>query len=104
MHSSSQVQRYEGGFTLFGPHTLGAYIQTMTDLAQGMLSRAPPKEPSARPPDLMSRQISLLMPVLIDTVPFGCKYGDAVVDAGGVYRPGEVVEVTFRWVPGWVSG
>lgn len=22
-----QVQRYEGGFTLFGPHTLDAYIQ-----------------------------------------------------------------------------
>ena len=29
-----QVQRYEGAFTLYGPHTLDAYIQTAVQMAQ----------------------------------------------------------------------
>src|SRR5687768_3832372 len=32
-----QVQRYEGGFTLFGPHTLDAYIQEFRSLASAMV-------------------------------------------------------------------
>jgi hypothetical protein len=29
-----QVQRYEGAFTLYGPHTLDAYIQTAVQMAE----------------------------------------------------------------------
>jgi neutral ceramidase len=29
-----QVQRYEGASTLYGPHTLDAYIQTVLELVQ----------------------------------------------------------------------
>ena len=31
-----QVQRYEGASTIYGPHTLQAYIQHFTGLAQAM--------------------------------------------------------------------
>jgi hypothetical protein len=91
-----QVQRYEGGFTLFGPHTLAAYIQTITNLATQLVTRAPPAAVTVTPPDLGPRQVSLLADALLDTVPWVSRFGEVVVDAGGVYRPGEKVEVTFR--------
>ncbi|KAI8469411.1 MAG: Neutral/alkaline nonlysosomal ceramidase [Monoraphidium minutum] len=105
------VQRYEGGFTLFGPHTLDAYIQTLTGarsrprprplprhacLAKDIIAGAPIPPPAVTPPDLSSRQISLLPPVVPDMVPLSTNFGDVVADVAGAYRPGQTVEVTFR--------
>lgn len=92
------MQRYEGGFTLYGPKTLEAYVQTMVGLAEEMASGAAPPPPVATPPDLLPRQFSLLAPPGPDGVPPGAAFGEAVVDAAGAYRRGEVVEVSFRWV------
>ncbi len=33
---SSQIQRYEGASTIFGPHTLSAYIQRYRGLAKAI--------------------------------------------------------------------
>jgi hypothetical protein len=61
-----------------------------------MAAGAPPAAPAVTPPDLSSRQISLLAPPVLDTVPPGAAFGDAVADVAGVYRRGDKVEVTFR--------
>lgn len=94
------VQRYEGGFTLYGPHTLAAYLQTLTDLAKEMASGAPAAKslpPGApRPPDLSASQLSLAGAPGADGVPGGAAFGDVAADAAGAYGPGEVVEVSFR--------
>jgi neutral ceramidase len=92
-----QVQRYEGASTLYGPHTLGAYIQTAVDLATAMV-KGQPVVSKVQPPNLRDQQISLLPPVLMDTVPLGTEFGDVVQDVNSSYSPGDTVEVVFRWV------
>ncbi len=72
------------------------YLQEVLKLAESMLAGTPLPPSSVRPPDLESVQISLLAPVVRDTVPFAAHFGDVVVDTQGVYRPGQVVEATFR--------
>lgn len=90
-----QVQRYEGGSTLYGPHTLDAYIQACMQLAKAMVAGAP--VPSAPPPaDFEHKLISLLPPVVVDSVPSPHKFGDVIKQPGPApYKPGEVVEVVF---------
>jgi len=68
----------------------------MQDLTHQLLNNAPPPPPTIRPPDLSSSQVCLLAPPLLDTVPLVSNFGDVVVNVGGVYRPGERVDVTFR--------
>ena len=65
-----QVQRYEGASTIFGPHTLGAYMQEFRRLVADMAAGRP-SAPGPQPPDLLDRQWSLLPPVVIDAVPSG---------------------------------
>lgn len=36
LHSSVQVQRYEGASTIYGPHTLSAYVQKYRGLARAI--------------------------------------------------------------------
>uniref|UniRef100_A0A6N2M2V4 Neutral ceramidase n=1 Tax=Salix viminalis TaxID=40686 RepID=A0A6N2M2V4_SALVM len=54
-----EVQRYEGASTLYGPHTLSAYIQEFRKLGAALISGRP-VEPGPQPPDLLDEQISLL--------------------------------------------
>uniref|UniRef100_A0A1D1ZYS6 Neutral/alkaline non-lysosomal ceramidase N-terminal domain-containing protein n=1 Tax=Auxenochlorella protothecoides TaxID=3075 RepID=A0A1D1ZYS6_AUXPR len=71
-----QAQRYEGGFTLFGPNTLDAYIQEFKSLAKDMVDGAPLNtEDQPRPPNLLSKQWSLVPPVVTDSVPWGMQEG-----------------------------
>ena len=90
------VQRYEGGFTLFGPHTLDAYIQEFRRLAVAMVEQ---KEtpPGPQPPDLLRDQWSLVPGVVADGVPFGSQFGAVVKDVEKkVYQGGDVAEVIFQ--------
>jgi len=91
-----QVQRYEGGFTLYGPHTLDAYIQEFRKLASAMVEgRGTPAGP--KPPDLLNEQWSLVPGVVADAVPFGVNFGDAYKDvAKSVYFPGDKIVVEFH--------
>jgi neutral ceramidase len=65
-------QRYEAASTLYGPHTLSAYIQEIERITKHLLDDTPAA--SDKPPDdLSSKQISLLPPVVVDIVGLGKK-------------------------------
>ncbi|KAL4436684.1 hypothetical protein ABPG75_003823 [Micractinium tetrahymenae] len=90
------VQRYEGGFTLFGPHTLDAYIQEFVRLA-GAMVRDEPTDPGPAPPNQLAAQWSLVPPVVWDGPPAGKRFGDMAEDVPrDSYRAGETVAATFH--------
>ncbi|CAA6655087.1 unnamed protein product [Spirodela intermedia] len=90
------IQRYEGASTLYGPHTLSGYIQEFKKLATALIS-GETVEAGPLPPDLLKKQISLLPPVVMDSTPFGVKFGDISVDVpvNATVRKGETVSATF---------
>lgn len=91
-----QIQRYEGASTLYGPHTLSAYIQEFKKLATALTKGVTvPAGPS--PPDLLDKQISLLTPVVMDTAPAGVNFGDCSADVpqNSTFKRGGNVTVVF---------
>ncbi|KAF9621497.1 hypothetical protein IFM89_021801 [Coptis chinensis] len=93
-----KLQRYEGASTLYGPHTLSAYIQEFNKLATAMAKGEKlAKGPS--PPDLSSVQISLIVQPLGDSLPPEKKFGDIKQDIllprRGSFTKGERVDATF---------
>ncbi|KAL5991596.1 hypothetical protein ACLOJK_012505 [Asimina triloba] len=91
-----QIQRYEGGSTLYGPHTLSAYIQEFKKLATALVT-GKSVEPGPQPPDLLSKQIGLLPPVVVDSTPIGIQFGDVKTDVpqNSTFRRGDTVTVVF---------
>ncbi|KAJ6425350.1 hypothetical protein OIU84_026007 [Salix udensis] len=91
-----EVQRYEGASTLYGPHTLSAYIQEFRKLGAALISGRP-VEPGPQPPDLLDKQISLLTPVVLDSTPSGAKFGKVKSDVAlnSTFKRGDMVTVTF---------
>lgn len=91
-----QMQRYEGASTLFGPHTLSAYIQEFKKLATALIG-GKPVEPGPQPPDLLNKQISLLPPVVVDSTPPGVNFGDVSRDVprNSTFNRGGIVTVVF---------
>eukprot|EP00241_Pyramimonas_parkeae_P023490 CAMPEP_0114291974 /NCGR_PEP_ID=MMETSP0059-20121206/8801_1 /TAXON_ID=36894 /ORGANISM="Pyramimonas parkeae, Strain CCMP726" /LENGTH=272 /DNA_ID=CAMNT_0001413565 /DNA_START=156 /DNA_END=974 /DNA_ORIENTATION=- len=91
-----QVQRYEGASTLYGPHTLAAYLQLYRQLATAMASGEEVPEGPA-PPDLSEKIPSFVAPVVTDSIPKGAHYGGIVMDVRQrVFRAGDVVSATFH--------
>jgi neutral ceramidase len=91
------AQRYEGGFTLFGPHTLDAYIQEFRKLAEAMVNgKSTPEGP--QPPDQLAQQWSLVPGVVADGVPNGVGFGDPVkdVEESLTFTAGDQVRVVFQ--------
>jgi len=91
-----EVQRYEGASTLYGPHTLSAYIQEFKKLAGAIIS-SQPVEAGPQPPDLLEKQISLLTPVVMDGTPRGVNFGDVSSDVpkNSTFKRGNLVTVSF---------
>ncbi|KAK6935781.1 Neutral/alkaline non-lysosomal ceramidase, N-terminal [Dillenia turbinata] len=91
-----QVQRYEGASTLFGQHTLSAYIQEFKKLASALVTEKI-VEPGPQPPDLLDKQISFLTPVVVDMTPPGVNFGDVSSDVpqNSTFTRGGMVSVTF---------
>lgn len=87
---------FQGASTLYGPHTLTAYIQQFKKLASALIS-GHSVEPGPRPPDLLDKQLSLLPSVVLDTTPIGVDFGDIKLDVphNGTFRKGNMVSVTF---------
>jgi neutral ceramidase len=90
------VQRYEGASTLYGPHTLNAflnasltYLPYLADDAKG----APPPGPT--PPDNRERSISLIRGVVFDGAGFGRSFGQVITDVSPTYPLGALVRATF---------
>ncbi|KAH7567060.1 hypothetical protein JRO89_XS07G0011600 [Xanthoceras sorbifolium] len=91
-------QRYEAASTLYGPHTLSAYIQEFNILAKAMAKgEKVAKGPS--PPDLYSKQLSLSINPIGDTPPPKIKFGDIKEDitqpTSGSFTKGDRPSATF---------
>lgn len=89
-----QKQRYEAASTIYGPHTLGAYIQQYTYLTQAMLQgnqlqRGPP------PPNLYDDQLSFVPGVVMDNPPLGHHFGDCIEQPAPSYLTGRRVSAKF---------
>ncbi|KAL1956640.1 hypothetical protein VTO42DRAFT_6987 [Malbranchea cinnamomea] len=94
------VQRYEGGSTLHGPHTLAAHVNvTLTYLPvlsnESDPESLPPAGPS--PPINIDKALSFISPVIRDGTPIGKAFGDVVSshEEGATFRPGDTVSTTF---------
>ncbi|CAO2650082.1 Nn.00g013740.m01.CDS01 [Neocucurbitaria sp. VM-36] len=90
------IQRYEGASTLYGPHTLNAYINStltylpyLADDATG----SPPPGPS--PPDNREKSISLITGVVYDGAGIGRSFGQVTKDVSSSYPRGSLVTATF---------
>lgn len=84
--------------TLYGPHTLSAYIQEFKKLAKAMAKGEPvPKGPS--PPDLSSELIRNQVGPVGESPPPGVNFGDIKDDVNlpksGLFAKGERVNATF---------
>ncbi|KAG9510793.1 Neutral ceramidase, partial [Fragariocoptes setiger] len=92
-----QMQRYEGASTLYGPHTLEAYVMHFKKLAQSLSDGSTIESPGPEPPNLLSQQITLKPGVIYDGTPFGRHFGDCIedVDTTKVYLCTETVRAAF---------
>ncbi|XP_069836426.1 putative neutral ceramidase C [Dendropsophus ebraccatus] len=91
-----QAQRYEAASTIYGPHTLSAYLQLFRGLAKAIAEDKVAELPKGpQPPFFNESQFSNLLPIVQDTAPTGKTFGDVLVDVQPQYLPGEVASVTF---------
>lgn len=91
------IQRYEGASTLFGQHTLAAFIHaTLTYLPY--LSDTPPTAPlppGPTPPDNRDKSISLISGVVYDSAGLGTSFGAVKTAPKPSYTVGEKVRIVF---------
>ena len=72
-----QKQRYEAASTIYGPHTLSAYIQQYSLMVEAMLA-GERLERGTPPPNLLDKQLRLVPGVVMDNPAIGHKMGDCV--------------------------
>jgi len=91
------VQRYEGASTLYGPHTLNAYINLTTSLLPYLANDRPETmlDPGEIPENNVERSLSFITGVAFDRAPFFRSFGDVLEDVPGRVRLGQSVEATF---------
>lgn len=90
------VQRYEGASTLYGQHTLNAYINaTLTQLPYLADTVPGALDPGPSPPDNRDKSISLIRGVVYDGAGLGRSFGQTTKDVSTTYRCGAVVTATF---------
>ena len=91
-----KVQRYEGASTLYGPHTLNAYINlTSSYLPYLRPASYEPLPPGRLPPNNVNRSLSFITDVVYDRPPFFLSFGDVTKDVAAFFQPGDVVSVDF---------
>lgn len=90
------IQRYEGASTLYGPHTLAAYINVTRSLVPYLgasSSKRPPVGP--KPPDNSNRSLSFIPGVVHDSPGFRKRFGHVISDVDTRYRRGTRVTASF---------
>ena len=90
------IQRYEGASTLYGSHTLNAYINLTTHYLPYLQSdntQPPPLGPS--PPIYVNDSLSFIRGVVFDRPPFFKSFGDVITDVQPIYSLGDKVLATF---------
>ncbi|XP_068544646.1 putative neutral ceramidase C isoform X3 [Anas acuta] len=91
-----QVQRYEAASTIYGPHTLSAYLQLYRGLARAIATNTVQDLPSGpEPPFFNITNFTLVPAVTSDRTPVNKKFGDVLQEVRQHYRVGEVAKVTF---------
>ncbi|XP_025252141.1 neutral ceramidase isoform X2 [Theropithecus gelada] len=90
-----QAQRYEAASTIYGPHTLSAYIQLFRNLAKAIATDTVANLSRGPEPPFFQQLIVPLIPNIVDRAPIGRTFGDVLQPAKPEYRVGEVAEVTF---------
>merc|ERR1712078_207733 len=91
---------YEGGSTVFGPHTHAAYTQILTELALDMVKGITTSHPSIHAADMSKQMIEGQTGVVLDKPPAGKHFGSAkktIREWHGrdTFRPGETVNMTM---------
>ncbi|XP_033099383.1 neutral ceramidase 2-like isoform X2 [Anneissia japonica] len=86
-----QVQRYEGASTIYGPHTLQAYIHKFRELAKKIALGTSQGEEVGEAP-VTTNYTGFLPDSRTDT---GNKYGKVIVQPDPKYRRGATVEAVF---------
>lgn len=92
------IQRYEGASTLYGPHTLAAYINvTLKHLPflDAAATSPPPQPRESFPPDNRNRSLSFITGVVRDGTPIGKVFGEVTQDVSSFYRVGNHITATF---------
>lgn len=92
------IQRYEGASTLYGPHTLNAYINLTTRYLPYLSATPPifPLPPGPSPPINTNRSLNLITDVLFDSPPFFKSFGQVIKDVHSApYYLGEKATVKF---------
>lgn len=90
------IQRYEGASTLYGPHTLNAYINSTLTLLPFLADNVSGTSPAGpTPPDNREKSISLITGVVYDGAGIGKKYGQVTTDVKAQYAVGAIVSATF---------
>ncbi|XP_040831713.1 neutral ceramidase [Ochotona curzoniae] len=90
-----QAQRYEAASTIYGPHSLSAYIQLFRGLAKAIATDTVANLSKGPEPPFFSQLILPLIPNIADRTPLGRNFGDVLEPVKPEYRVGEVVEVVF---------
>ncbi|XP_003961257.1 neutral ceramidase [Takifugu rubripes] len=90
-----QVQRYEGASTIFGPHTLSAYLQKYRGLARAIAQDNVSELPTGPQPPFFKKLFNLMTAAGVDRKPENSSFGDVVQQVYPVYRQGDVVSITF---------
>ncbi|XP_050661516.1 neutral ceramidase isoform X2 [Macaca thibetana thibetana] len=90
-----QAQRYEAASTIYGPHTLSAYIQLFRNLAKAIATDTVANLSRGPEPPFFQQLMVPLIPNIVDRAPIGRTFGDVLQPAKPEYRVGEVAEVIF---------
>ncbi|XP_068161996.1 neutral ceramidase [Antennarius striatus] len=91
-----QVQRYEGASTIYGPHTLSAYLQTFRHLARAVRQdQVLALPPGPAPPFFKENLFSLMAAAPADRKPANSSFGDVLQQVNPAYRQGDTVSVVF---------
>lgn len=92
-----QIQRYEGASTIFGPHTLSAYIQRYRGLANAIAQGTTGELPKGPEPPFFDEDklFNLIKDPVADRAPVNRTFGEVLEQVSPVYKVGEVASVTF---------
>jgi neutral ceramidase len=93
-----QVQRYEGASTLYGPHTLAAYINRTLDFLPQLdasASNPPTSERGPLPPINTNNSLSFITPVIVDRAPLFKSFGAVSADVQPRYLAGQTISARF---------
>lgn len=91
------VQRYEGASTLYGPHTLNAYINLTHSYLPYLSPDAPDLliAPQPSPPVYTNTSLCFIQGVVYDRAPLFKRFGEVIYDVKQTYLPGQKAQVSF---------